>query len=184
MSDTPSASPRAKFTPQKNQEAPPAAQGSPQDRVFGNSRTIDHDLFKLLVAPLQRDVSWNDRPDIETIEHCHFFHTIDSDGRVQTYSTPTASHFHKMEVVPNADPTKPPTVRCASGPLKWVRKRIRGKMTKLVESTSTEDCPDDHTHEVLYRCSNKVAVRTANAAAVAIITAEAQKTAPIPGVSA
>src|SRR5690606_13018774 len=51
-------------------------------RVYAKQQELDHDLYKLEVAHLRRNASYNDdAPVWEQIEHCHFFHSIDTRGR-------------------------------------------------------------------------------------------------------
>jgi len=150
-----------------------------QSRVYNNQGLeIESDTFKLQVANMQKDMSWNDAPMIVEMEHTHAFHTVDSDGKVHEYSTAIGGHFHKMKVEPQEDGI--PTVTCVSGPLHFVKKRVKGKWVKAVEPISGDD---HHTHNVQYVKSTKVNMRQASPAAISVITNDAQRTAPIPGVA-
>lgn len=162
----------------KTLEAATAPINQPIERIYKGSGQIDHDAYKLEVATFDRNISWNDVPEYVGVEHAHFFHTIDSDGRTQTYSTPTGGHFHKMRVVPNPN-GGPPTVTCDSGPLMMVKKKVKGKWTRVAEPTAGEDV---HTHSVKYLKSDKIELRKVHANAVAIVTNDAQKGAPVPGI--
>ena len=65
-------------------------------RIFGSSKAIS-DKFKLLVATLIRDASYNkNEKRTETIEHCHFFRTFDSSGRAQPHCVAICGHHHEM----------------------------------------------------------------------------------------
>lgn len=144
-----------------------------QQRIFSENKKIFHDLYKLLVAKMYKNLSWQAIPHDEytAIEHCHFFHTFDSSGREQIHSTSVGGHFHviKVEHQPNG---APPKVICESGPMKSVRKKNKRthKFEKIIVPVNEVDT---HTHEVLYLQSNQVAVRKVNEEAAKVIGANA-----------
>lgn len=118
------------------------------DRKVKGSRLVWHDLYTLEVAEPKRNISWNKNPDWEKIPHKHFFHTVDSDGKKQKYSTAANGHVHEI-VVKGVDEDGKPIVEC--GPAKVIsRKRV----FNLDESKF-----EQHTHEVSYRKSEQVVLR-------------------------
>jgi hypothetical protein len=147
-------------------------------RVYAGSQTVDHDVYKLTPVDLVRDVSFSEHPLLESVPHAHFFHTIDSDGRKQEYSTPAGGHFHIMKVTQVQGGA--PIVECASGPMHIVRKKVKGRWVKVAEPVSEHD---DHTHPVQYLRSERIQLRAVNAHAIALQTADAQKGAPVDGLS-
>jgi hypothetical protein len=157
----------------------PEAQRS-EKRVFGNKFEFKSDLFKLEVAECNIDKSWNDVPNLEAVEHVHFFHTFDSDGRKMMRSNAVAGHFHVIEYTEQGD-DKPVKITKVSGPMKEVKRRIKGKFVKVIEPV-TASLEDDHTHKPTYRRTENVVARQISAQAVTIESIEANKTAPIQGV--
>ena len=145
-----------------------------QQRKFQTQKEFLHDLFKLTVSKLKKNIAiGGQQPDYVDIEHVHFFHTITSDGKPQTRTNSVAGHFHKIKITPTK-PGHPPIVECASGPLKEVVKLQYGKRVK-VEVPFDEI--DTHTHEVEYHKSNVILERVKNmeaAKAEAEITARFQ----------
>lgn len=164
---------------EKSEVADPAPIQKPIERIYKGTGTLDHDLFKFEVSKMLRNVAWAEgEVEYVEIEHVHFFHTIDSDGRSQTYTTPTGNHFHKVRLIPNPQ-GGPPTALCDSGPLTMIKKKVKGKWVRVAEPTAGEDV---HVHEVKYIRSDKIDVRKVHNTAVNIAAADAQKTAPIAGV--
>jgi hypothetical protein len=149
-------------------------------RPAGNDHS---DLYKLGLSRFKRNVSWTDVPQIEELDHNHLFHTFNSDGKQQFYCTAVGGHFHLMEVFPGKD-GEAPRVKCASGPLKWVQRKVRGRFTKVAEPVLLPEGEDEdnHVHETFYLGSTEVTKRMGNTVAAGIIAADAQKTAPIAGV--
>jgi len=161
----------AEFSQEQNQS---------QQRVFGNKFEIKSDLFKLEVAECNMDKSWNDVPNLESVEHVHFYHTYDSDGRKMVKTNTVAGHFHTIEVEDQGD-NKPVKIVSVSGPMRELKKRIKGRFTKVFEPIK-ESLEDNHTHKITYRRTEKIQARQISPNAVNIEAAEAQKTAPISGV--
>ena len=155
-----------------------------QQRIFPKDRTIVHDLYKLKVASMLRNISWNAVPENVSIEHCHFFHTVDSDGKVQTTSTAIGGHFHEMEVIPQANGVA--KVICKSGPMTHGKTKFRGQWKKTNVPYYPEDkegnIGDDHTHEVQYISSCEITPRINNIEALKVIGEDASKSAGLPGV--
>ena len=100
----------------------------PMARVYKGTTEIDHDLYKLGVSKMKRNVGLNGAVEIIELEHCHIFHTVDSNGRPQTTCSPVGGHHHEIEVIPQADGV--PLIKM-SGPRKWIKKRVRGKLQRV-----------------------------------------------------
>ncbi len=135
-------------------------------RVFIENVKIYHDLWKLEVEPMEKNVSWNEIPDYQKVEHCHFFHTFDSAGKAQTFCVPVGGHFHEMEVI--QEPGKMPKVVCKSGPLKWARQKNKrtGRFEKVLVPFNDVD---EHRHETIYLHSKQVETRKINSEATKLI---------------
>lgn len=116
-----------------------------QERLYNAQVEIDHDLFKLEVGLLKRDVGYNpDSPIWEMIEHCHFFHSVDSRGAPQSRSTMVGGHYHEIYVDASGN------TQC-SPPMAEIKFRKNGRT-----QTQTRPLPhDSHTHVVSYRHSLK-----------------------------
>lgn len=141
-------------------------------RTFAEDRIIHSDLYKFEVEKMKRNVSWTEEPEYVDVEHCHFFHTFDSDGKAQTQTSPVGGHFHLVEVIPSEDPTGVPTVICKSGPMHYETKKVQGKYKKMIVPQDRHGV-DTHTHEVAYMHgkSSTVGLRKMNAEAIKIIGA-------------
>lgn len=128
-----------------------------QQRIYKGTQVLDHDLFKLKVAKMRKDVSYDGEPDYVQFEHCHIFHTIDSNGKKQDTCSPVGGHFHEVRVVQK--PGQVPTLE-VSGPMKYVMKKFGKKFKKVPEPLDPE--VDSHTHEVEYLGSERITPRTPN----------------------
>lgn len=119
-------------------------------RVYKGSIEVDHDLFKLEVATMKKNISIDDdRPIYTGVEHCHFYHSYDSSGKKQYYSNPIAGHCHKVTVQTDKDGN----LVAVCGP---AIKRVGNKEIAL---------KDDHNHDMTYLRSERVLVREVNAEA-------------------
>jgi len=153
-----------------------------KQRVFKHMDKVHHDLYKLEVAKMAKKIGLGSFEDMDDpaiwqwVEHCHFFHTVDSNGRLQFYSTQIGGHFHEMEIIPQGD-DQPPILKCVSGPLVWGRVKRKGKFVKEAIPVSG----DDHTHDITYLRSEVVERRVLNSAAALVETAGAPKS--VPGIS-
>lgn len=148
-----------------------------RDRVYRNTQEVDHDLFKLLVAKMKKNISYReDDPIFEDVEHCHFFHTFDSSGKPMDTSNSVGNHFHRMI---EKKTSKGLSEFVCSPPMQWVKKKKGGKMQKVLQELDF----DDHTHEVHYVQSQRITLRKANMefAKVSSVVA-ARGTGAIPGI--
>jgi hypothetical protein len=149
-----------------------AAPSTARARVFKGSIVMVHDLFKLLLSTMVKDVGFNpEKPVRQEIEHVHFFHTIDSNGRKQLYSNAVGGHFHACTVV---ETDGVPEIKIGP-PLKAVRKKVRGGWVTAHEAIRCGDEVDNHTHAVEYIRSEEIKMRDHNTHANQFISAEATK---------
>ena len=121
-------------------------------RNYKGEQEIDHDLFELLLINTRKNESFHpltvqddgsDNGNWVNKPHKHFYHTFDSDGRAQKRSSPTAGHYHDVEweVVDGEM-----VARC--GPPKVISS---GKVYPYKN--------DKHTHEAVYKGSERIKVR-------------------------
>ncbi len=129
-----------------------------QGRVYSQAQMVDHDLFKLKVATMRRDISLDrDQTMEDNVEHCHYFHSVDAAGRPQKMASMIGGHFHEMTVIPSKDGSVPEVI---CGPaLVWISKRVGRKGSERVAAPYDMD---EHTHEVIYMGSNKIKLREPN----------------------
>ena len=150
-------------------------------RIFNNQLTFKTDLFKLEVADCHMNKSWVEgHAELEAVEHVHFFHTYDSDGRKMNRSNIVAGHFHEIEFE-EMDDGKPVKIKSVSGPMREVKRKKGLKFIKVAEPVHSI-LEDTHTHKIKYRRSEEVTARQISAEAINIATSEAEKTAPVDGV--
>lgn len=140
--------------------------------------------YKLVVASFKKHfLPDNIAPtpsDWQNMQHEHIFHTKTSDGKNQIHSNPVGGHFHVLNVETGPDGTVP-VVTCISGPKKYVmtKNAYNQKVKTIVDFLPGIDT---HTHEIEFKHSSKVKPRTVNAEAVKVVSYDANKLAPIPGV--
>ncbi len=151
-------------------------------RVYQNQYEFDTDLFRLKTQKTKKNTHWNkETPDWRSVDHEHFFHTYDSNGKKMTESNSVGGHFHIMEVKQSGD--GPPVVKC-SAPKKYIHKKGRKVMVDASEIQDPDDAGyDQHVHVVSYERSSKMTPRVANAEGIKLITEDSKKVAPIPGIA-
>ncbi len=126
------------------------------ERIYKNTQEVDHDLFKLKPASMKKNVSFTDEPRYEFFEHCHIFHTVDSNGKPQEACTPVGGHVHKIEVVHEGGV---PALK-VSPAMHWVRRKKGARFQRmLVPITETDPDGDDHTHASMYLGSERIKLR-------------------------
>lgn len=146
-----------------------------KERIFRDNRKIFHDLYKLEVESMVKDLGWDkDDPQYHSIEHCHFFHTYDSSGRKQEVSTAVGGHFHIIKVTEQGD-GQPPKVECVSGPMTWKMVKVKGKRGRVRKMVPVNDV-DHHRHDIQYLQSDEVSLRKANSEAAKLIGRNAMLT--------
>lgn len=139
-------------------------------RIFNHNRIICHDLYKLTLASMKKNLSWHpiDPEDYTSIEHVHFYHTFDSSGKKQIHSTSVGGHFHEMEVEDQGE-DMPLKVVCASGPKKWVRRKSKYGKNRYEKVIVDVNDVDKHVHDVIYLQSNELKIRKINEEAALVI---------------
>lgn len=155
----------------------PKPQG--QVRVFGhNAHSVIHDLYKLLVAPMLKNTSQDGQaPNYVPAEHCHFFHTVTSDGKEQNTSSTIGGHFHVMEIVTpeqtfitkdengnDVTETIAAVYKCSAPMAYFAKKNRYGQVVKTLMLANEDDM---HTHEIQYIKSEKIPQRVKNFEAAA-----------------
>jgi hypothetical protein len=141
-----------------------AAPSAPvQQRVYKDATSFDHDLFELMDTNMMRNdepTGWE--PIWKAIEHSHFFHTFDSDGRKQIKSVAASGHYHPMEVI-DQGPGNVPLVKCGPAMKDVMKKDARGQWKKVSAPVQGEM---QHSHEVQWRSSLSMKTRKVNQEAV------------------
>lgn len=150
-------------------------------RIFAGERTFHSDAFKFSVAKMKRNDSYTEEPLYVEIEHCHMYHTYDSDGKAQDKTVSSGGHFHLVEVIPPKDEGDLPVVICKSGPMCYEQKKVAGKFKKTMVPFDRHG-EDSHTHDVEYLWSSTPKSRKINSEAVKIISAATSKGKPVEGV--
>lgn len=167
-----------------NAEAQKTAPPANQSRVYNKQIEFDSDLYQLAETKMQIRVPLTQPPEYKPTSHMHWFRTFDSDGRKQIRSQAVGGHFHMMEVIPQQN--GPAIVNCGPA-VKEIQNKYKKKVLvpfiPEVKEPGAEDPGDSHTHEVVYNRSQRLNMRTANAEAAKVLTMDANKGAPIPGIS-
>lgn len=116
------------------------------ERILEKEEDVYHDLYSLDTALTKKDVSYNEgKPIYIDTPHRHFYHTVDSDGKKLTYSSPSSGHMHEVLIEYN-EQGEPVSVKC--GPPKVIS---RGKMVGYKN--------DNHVHDISYMVSEVVKKR-------------------------
>lgn len=137
------------------------------ERIFKQSQQLHHDLYILSPEAMIKDTSIGKVGDSQffvPVQHQHFFHTIDSNGKPMKECGQIGGHFHEMEVIPGKD-GEPPQVKCVSGPMIWAREKRGDKFVRVKRPANSYDT---HTHETTYLQSEIVTPRKANAEAAKV----------------
>jgi hypothetical protein len=162
----------------KKVDAPelPRTEGEPIRRLKGTKR-LHHDLFKLKIAKFKKILGIPDinllkkNPElvrIVDVEHCHFFHSVDSNGRPQKYSNSIGGHCHEIKVYMDEHGV----LQAECGP----------PLRRLDKSRAEpKEQYDYHTHEIEYIESEEFTARVANQDAVVYAS---RFTTPLPPIGA
>jgi len=133
-------------------------------RVYKGQSELDHDLYKLAPAVMKKNQAVDGhQPMYVPLEHCHIFHSIDSNGKVQTSCNAIGGHFHEMNKVGESDDGV--AVYNTGPPVTWAWKKelnANGMPVKKKITVPAKDLNDEHTHEVLYQWSEKIKPRKMN----------------------
>jgi len=153
--------------------------------TYQKAQAFDSHLFKLTDAKMKKKVVLgNNLEDVQEVTHNHFYHTVDSSGRTQEHSVAVGGHFHIMTVEYDEE-TGEPIAKC-SGPKTYTWKKNKRIIVDLPEFGTDERgeaIRDNHTHQVDYQRSSKVAPRTVSAEAVkAMDILETSRARPVEGI--
>lgn len=157
-------------------------------RTLTGAKKIFTDLFKLAVEKVIKYEGWEEDKDhpesnpskFSHWEHTHPFRTYDKKGAKQNLCTPIGGHFHVVEWEDATAHDGTPIIKSVSGPKVMGKVRIKGRM---VSAPVDANDYDTHTHEVEYLRSAEIMVTATNLEATKIMSDEAQKLAPVPGVT-
>jgi hypothetical protein len=139
-------------------------------RVERGSKTHVHDLFKLGVSTMKKNVSYRfQEPKLLEMEHSHFYHSInDSTLQANKYCSPVGGHAHEITMLDVPDENGHPQVKVGPA-IELVVKKIAGGRTirrwEPVRFATNEDgevkyITDTHTHEVEYKHSEEFSEQT------------------------
>ena len=132
--------------------ARPKAQTKTNKRFYQGQQELDSDLFKLDVAQMMKNISWNEkRPDYVKVEHCHFMRTVDSSGKKLDTCSPVGGHFHTVTITEHEDGSL--SAECSPAQ-QWGT--LDGKRAGVPIPS------DNHTHDVTYLKSIKIKPRVYN----------------------
>lgn len=161
------------------------------ERVFNGFQEIISDTFRLKTAKAAKNLAWQQNTyDIDYIDHQHYFHTFDRRGRESEYSTPTAGHFHKVEIKRNeagdiVDVVCGPPV--AKRPVKRGHRYVQKVVSYLKwwqEDNSVDGGfwkHDEHTHDMQYLKSSKIKQSEVNAEAAKVISRASEPSRAVEG---
>jgi len=152
---------------QQQPKQPPAPQKAtaptPARRFERGTQEHIHDLFKLLVALMQKDVSYKWRqPQLIPMEHSHFFHSInDTTMQPNKYCSAVGGHFHEVKIAPGKVAANGFPLVEVGPALTYVNKKLPNgrilKRAELVQFESVDELTgdlkiikDNHTHQVEY----------------------------------
>lgn len=142
--------------------APPRNLGPVQPRLnWKGNETFRHDLFKLTPAFMKKNTSYKKyEPQIQEVEHSHFFHSHDKKGTKMEFCQPVGNHFHRVIVAVDGDGNI--TAKCGPALQKVLIKTKSGKSKSQIlpvsyhDGNKEEDIVDDHTHEIDYKHSEMI----------------------------
>lgn len=115
-------------------EARPSA-AMPQVRWKGDFE-FRHDLVRLKVSTMQKNVSYKKYvPQLEPVQHEHFFHSVDMKGRANRYCQAVGGHFHEVTVDwDRPDAHGNPTIKVGPALREIdVKSKATGKVRKRIE---------------------------------------------------
>lgn len=158
----------------------------PIQRRFQEATEFFSDCFKLEMGKALKFIGWNKQQrnfpfgqhgelneGWVSAEHVHWFHSVDSSGKIQDKCTSANGHFHKMKVERDKN-GEIVEVKCVSGPMKFeVGPDQYGRVGKNIVPVNEHD---KHTHETIYIKSNKLKKPVMNPEALKVISSEATLT--------
>lgn len=147
----------------------PTASAATFKPSFQKTRDVDHHVAKLLSANSLKNKSYKANGYIPVeIDHAHIWHNITSQGHPQEYAVPKLGHTHLVTVVETKDgftltcgpAVVPANIKNSSGGRgkRYIKKQERGSVTDMGQEVEGPIF-DEHTHEIQYIKSEKVAIR-------------------------
>lgn len=133
-------------------------------RVMRGTQTLHHDLVKLELSHMQKNLGTAISPRWVPTEHVHYYHSIDSKGRPQKHASPVGGHTH--EVILKTDSKG--NIVAEIGPA--IVLYSNGKSEYLKH--------DNHTHESSYLGSDIVELKKASQDAIASLSQQMAKHSP------
>ncbi len=141
-----------------------AASAPATTRNFQTKKEVLHDLFKLKVGVARKNVSYQkDSLQMESLEHVHFFHSIDSHGDAQKTCNFVAGHTHEISVELDDKGNIKKTL-CGVAKKQVERNLGRGVIKKELAAigfgvnAKGDNESDVHVHEIVYMRSEKIEV--------------------------
>ena len=114
-------------------------------RDYSGERMLPSDLFKLEVGMMLKNMSGDDRnPLLVPVEHCHFYHTFDSNGSAQKECSAIGGHKHSVKIEFDKDGQ---IIDFSCG-------------TPIAFGSNKIETTDKHIHTMTYIKSDKVKQRT------------------------
>jgi len=124
---------------------------------------VDHHLFKSTLANCLKGDKFGP-VKVKSIEHVHFFHTVNSNGQPQKYTSPVAGHVHEIEW--GVDNEGNLVAKCGPPVKKVVRPGKNGiprssyepiRVTNYDAVDGEPDViPDNHQHKMVYLGSDRL----------------------------
>lgn len=139
------------------------------NRVVDGTQTFWHDRFKsdtkkMIKCIFNREDGQSEE-DMKHIDHQHFFHSHDSNGRKQEQCVAVGGHYHNIithdeQGNPLVDKQGRPRVEC-SKPYRKIRKRQGRKMVTIIEEVTFKMAEgkilkDEHSHVFNYDRSQEL----------------------------
>jgi len=123
-------------------------------RLMNGELDIMVDTFKLDPAVMQKNVSWTLKEQLVPIEHCHIYHTYDSNGKKLDECNAVGGHKHTLNV-------------------EVINGQFQVSCSPPIQSAKSETISkiDDHVHAVRYLKSEQLQMRKANMEAAQVATA-------------
>lgn len=149
--------------PSERKSRKPKQTSAPQIIYKGN-QTFRHDLFKASLEKYKKNLSFRKGVvKIEHIDHIHYFHTFDSNGKAQKFTNTVGGHFHEIRWFTDDDGV----LRAECGPpLTTVYKKRAGMQKRVIEPVKWEDeehdrmVADEHKHTMEYMWSEELDANT------------------------
>lgn len=134
----------------------------PEEKIrYKGMGTFRHDLFKAEVDKFKKNVSWVYKdPRIEEVEHCHFYHSHNSSGRPQRYTSSAVGHFHEVTV--STDDEGNLVAECGPPLEKIFRTLTNGQQKSEIvqiayfDQNRNDYIRDDHRHDMTYLHSEEL----------------------------